>query len=183
MTPGDETQGLPKNFLVLQPGTDFSTGLVLDEDQQEYRDGTGSVPLEEDEPGTPAGPAEPEEDGTGLVPMTLPERAALTGKHWLGGVVDMWASPGRLFHDMWAKPDEPVAEYLFYIWHRKFVPPEIEGRAATIWGVLGIIAYAIFSVPFVLISKAIGVAFKRLLRAALIVLFGYLAVQALLHII
>ena len=120
------------------------------------------------------------------VPMTVPERARLAGRHWAGiaanGAGQLWLHPGRLGHTLYNGKPGSMAEHRTYIKSRAWVPPELDGKAAKVFGVAGVVFYSIAGlaqIPLLILYAALD----RMLRSAgLAVLLIALAVFVLPHI-
>ena len=142
------------------------------------RGGTGDA-VPEASPATVPVPVEASTgDGTGStevqpvpasVPMTVPERACLAGKHWAdlaaNGAGQLWLNPGRLGHSLYHGKPGSLAEHRAYIKSRAWVPPELDGKAAKVIGGAGVVFYTIaglLQIPLLILY----VALDRALRLA-----------------
>ena len=120
------------------------------------------------------------------VPLTPAEHGRLAVAHWAeiaaNGAGQLWLHPGRLGHTLWTGRPGSLAEHWGYIKAHPWVPPELDGKAAKVLTVAGVVLYSIAAIaqmPLLILYAALD----RMLRlTGLAVLLIALAVFVVPHI-
>lgn len=164
MTGQRATQTPPRALFVLRGGDSTGTGDAVPGPEPV------TVPLMVSggtEAGT--GPGTAPSPVPAAVPMTVPERAVLAGKHWASTAADgagqLWLHPDRLGHSLYNGKPGSMAEHRAYIKSRRWVPPDLDGKAAKFIAGTGIVFYAItgiLQIPLLILYAALD----RMLRTA-----------------
>lgn len=144
-----------------------------------------TVPLVRDVPASPG--TEPVPVPPAVVPMTVPERAALAGKHWAStaanGAGQLWLHPDRLGHSLYHGKPGSLAEHRAYIKSREWVPPDLDGKAAKFIGGSGVVYHLLIARPLKAACLMVSAAAERPLRlAGLIALVLVFAIAVVPHI-
>jgi hypothetical protein len=119
--------------------------------------------------------------------MTVPERAALAGKHWAStaanGAGQLWLHPDRLGHSLYHGKPGSLAEHRAYIKSREWVPPDLDGKAAKFIGGSGVVYHLLIARPLKAACLMVSAAAERPLRlAGLIALVLVFAIAVVPHI-
>ena len=124
--------------------------------------------------------------GAEVVPLTPVDHGRLAVAHWaaiaMSGAGQLWLHPGRLGHTLWTGRPGSLAEHWGYIKSHPWVPPELDGKAAKVFAVAGVVLYSvagILQIPLLILYAALD----RMLRlTGLAVLLIVLAVFVVPHI-
>ena len=97
-----------------------------------------------------------------VVPLTPVEHGRLAVAHWVStaanGAGQLWLNPGRLGHTLWMGRPGSMAEHWGYIKAHPWVPPELDGKAAKVLTVAGVVLYsiaAIAQIPLLILYAAL----------------------------
>lgn len=132
-----------------------------------------TVPLAQD---APASPGTPVPVPPAVVPMTVPERAILAGKHWAGiatsGAGQLWLHPGRVLYVLWHGKPESMAEHRAYVKSRAWVPKELRGhQSGRVITFLGIGYHLLIARPIKAAARTVDAAAERPLRLTMLAAF------------
>jgi len=121
------------------------------------------------------------------VPMTVPERASLAARHWATVAADgagrLWLNPGRILYVLWHGQPESLAGHRVYVKSRAWVPPDLDGKAASFITGAGIVYHLLIARPLKTVCLIVSGAAERPLRlAGLIALLLVLIFAVLPHV-
>jgi hypothetical protein len=125
--------------------------------------------------GTVPGSVPPPVPGSGVVPMTVPERAGTVVRHCAGkasaAVHELWLHPERPVHVLWHGKPGSFAEHFSYVVSRAWVPQELTGRKAGFIAWAGFLYHVLIAWPLKAAAKVIDAAADRPLRLLGLVAF------------
>lgn len=103
-------------------------------------------------------------------PLSPGDRGRLAVAHWAeiaaNGAGQLWLKPGRLPHDMWHGKPGSLAEHRAYIKSREWVPPDLDGKAATFIGGSGVVYHLLIARPLKAACLTVSAAADKPLRFA-----------------
>ncbi len=133
----------------------------------------------------PAGSGETPVAAGAVVPMRASERAGNAVRHWAGtaasGAGQLWLHPGRLVHGLYTGKPGSLAEHRAYVKSRAWVPPELDGKAASFIAVAGIVYHLLIARPLKAAALTVSASADRPLRLAGLTAFLTVAFLLLSH--